>query len=185
MALMKRLFKGQGEAGNVDNEPAAPLAGDGTQDFAAEPATRRELLRVRTRNTLRLCGIPEQWVEAQVLPEPEGGRTFLHLRLVVRHWDERLMRFAFAFQTRLLREIERIDPQVPQWLRSIVWQFPHDLACPHPDLPEPSTWLEHKAGSTEHGTAEPQAVEPDPLQEDLARLLAVRDADLAGRPLRS
>ncbi len=183
MALMKRLFKGQGEAGNVGNEPAAPLAGDATQDFAAEPATRRELLRVRTRNTLRLCGIPEQWVEAQVLLEPDGGRTFLHLRLVVRHWDERLMRFAFAFQSRLLREIERIDPQVPQWLRSIVWQLPHDLACPYSDLPEPSAWLELEPEPTE--PAEPQAVEPDPLQEDLARLLAVRDADLANRPLRS
>jgi len=191
MALMKRLFKGPGEVGNVGNEPAAPLAGDATQDFAAEPATRRELLRVRTRNTLRLCGIPEQWVEAQVLLEPEGGRTFLHLRLVVRHWDERLLRFAFAFQTRLLHEIERIDPQVPQWLRSIVWQFPHDLACPYSDLPEPSAWLE--LGLASHDAVEPPPLasepEPDPeaaqLQADLAKLLAMRDADLAGRSTRS
>ncbi len=167
MALMKRLFGGQAEAGGASSEPA--MVTDPAQDFAAQLPIRRELLRVRTRNTLRLAGIPESWIEPQVLLEPEGGRTFLHLRLVVRQWDERLLRYAFALQTLLMSEIERIDPQAREWLLSIVWQFPHDLACPYPELPQPSAWVDDR----------PARAEPDDLQTDLARLLAVRDADLA------
>lgn len=62
-----------------------------------------------------------------------------------------------------------IDPQAKQWLLSIVWAFPPDLACPYPELPQPSAWLEQ----------EPGASGPDELQSDLARLYAVRDAELA------
>jgi hypothetical protein len=98
-----------------------------------------------------------------------GGRTCMHLRLAVRHWDPRLMQFAVAFQRKLMEEIERIDPQAKQWLLSIVWAFPPDLACPYPELPQPSAWLEQ----------EPGASGPDELQSDLARLYAVRDAELA------
>lgn len=169
MNMMKRLFGAQAEPGIDGSEPTMLAHGDATQDFAAQLPTRRELLRVRTRNTLRLCGIPEHWVESQVLLEPEGGRTFLHLRLVVRNWDERLLRYAVAFQTQLMREIERIDPQAREWLLSIVWQFPHDLACPYPELPQPSAWL----------NLEPAPAQADDLQADLAQLLAVRDADMA------
>jgi len=178
--LMKKLFRGSGPApleptGTGDFGPvAATAAGAGPvprapDDFGAQVDTRRELLRVRTRNTLRLSGIPEAWVEAQVLLEPMGGRTFMHLRLCVRHWDPRLMRYAVAFQRKLMEEIERIDPQAAQWLLSIVWAFPPELACPYPELPQPSAWLD----------AEPRATGADELQSDLAQLYAVRDAELA------
>ncbi len=179
MDLMKKLFRGSGPAplepvgtgalGPVVATPAGMSAGAAQDDFDAQVGTRRELLRVRTRNTLRLSGIPESWIEAQVLLEPVGGRTCMHLRLAVRHWDPRLMQFAVAFQRKLMEEIERIDPQAKQWLLSIVWAFPPDLACPYPELPQPSAWLEQ----------EPGASGPDELQSDLARLYAVRDAELA------
>ncbi len=168
MELMKRLFAGPADSDSNSIEPALRETAEPAQDFAAQVSTRRELLRIRTRNTLRLSGIPENWIEPQVLLEPEGGRTFLHLRLVVRQWDERLLRYAFALQTQLMAEIERIDPQARQWLLSIVWQYPQDLPCPYPDLPQPSAWLD----------ARPTPAEPDELQSDLAQLLAVRDADL-------
>ncbi len=164
MELRKRLFGGAGE---TEGATAQPM--DSSQDFAAQLPTRRELLRVRTRNTMRLSGIPEGWIEPQVLAEPEGGRTFLHLRLVVRHWDERLFRYAVAFQTQLMTEIERIDPQARQWLLSIVWCFPLDMTCPYPELPQPSAWMD----------ASPVEPEPDDVQSDLAQLLALRDAELA------
>ncbi|MEO7940157.1 MAG: hypothetical protein ABIR55_16130 [Burkholderiaceae bacterium] len=169
MDLAKRVFKGPADADGPGSEPTMFAPGVPAHDFAAQLPTRRELLRVRTRNTLRLSGIPESWIEPQVLLEPDGGRTFLHLRLVVRQWDHRLLRYAFAFQTQLMREIERIDPQAREWLLSIVWQFPHDLACPDPELPQPSAWLD----------IPPSQAEPDDLQDDLAQFLAVRDAEMA------
>ncbi|MCW5630654.1 MAG: hypothetical protein KIT47_17420 [Rhodoferax sp.] len=175
MELIKRLFGGPFESGGATSEPVFADSAHQAQDFAAQLPTRCELLRVRTRNTLRMAGIPEAWVEPQVLVEPQGRRTFLHLRLVVRHWDERLLRYAVAFQTRLMSEIERIDPQAREWLLSIVWCFPPDMASPYPELPQPSAWLD----------AEPQpqpqplqASEQDDVQSDLAQLLALRDAEL-------
>jgi hypothetical protein len=179
MELIKRLFGGNGDPDGHTMNPAIGAETQHAHDFAAQLPTRRELLRVRTRNTLRMAGIPEAWVEPQVLLEPGGGRTFLHLRLVVRHWDERLFRYAIAFQTQLMAEIERIDPQARQWLLSIVWCFPHDMPSPYPDLPQPSAWLDAHAG---HAA---KAVDTDPesneVQSDLARLFAVRDAELKGR----
>lgn len=177
MDLMKKLFGGsspepQEPAGTGTFGPAmiqTAGAAQAEQDFSAQVDIRRELLRVRTRNTLRLSGIPESWIEAQVLLEPVGGRTFLHLRLVLRHWDQRLMRYTIAFQRKLMEEIERIDPQAAQWLLSIVWAFPSELDTPDTVLPQPSAWLGKEAGPS--GS--------DGLESDLARLYAVRDADLS------
>lgn len=178
MELMKKLFGGSSPA-PLDPPGLGPLGGAAMQaagtaqaqaDFAAQVDVRRELLRVRTRNTLRLSGIPESWIEAQVLMEPGGGRTYMHLRLVVRHWDLRLMRYAVAFQRKLMGEIERIDPQAAQWLLSIVWAFPPELAPDDVELPQPSAWLGLEAKPSGY----------DEVQSDLARLYAVRDADLSG-----
>lgn len=174
---MKKIFGGNTPApldraglGTLEPVMAQPAGTAQAQaDFAAQVDIRRELLRVRTRNTLRLSGIPESWIEAQVLLEPVGGRTFMHLRLVVRHWDPRLMRYAIAFQRKLMEEIERIDPQATQWLLSIVWAFPPELEAPDLELPQPSAFLDLEAKPS--GQHE--------LALDLARLYAVRDADLS------
>lgn len=180
MDLMKKLFRSS-EAAPLEpawGGPLEPMTGvavgaahssQAVDDFDAQVNTRRELLRIRTRNTLRLSGVPESWIEAQVLLEPAGGRTFMHLRLAVRHWDPRLLQYAVALQRKLMEEVERIDPQAAQWLLSIVWAFPPELECPFPDLPQPSAWLDHV----------PRSTGADELQSDLAQLYAVRDADLS------
>lgn len=168
MNMIKRMFgvKAPAEDSAVP-QPVEPQAGGG--DFDAQVDTRRELVRVRTRNTLRMSGIPESWIESQLLLEPGGGRTFLHLHLVVRHWDERLQRYGVALQRKLMDEIERIDPQARQWLLSISWHYPPDLACPYADLPQPSAWID---------TAPPEPG-PNEVEADIALLFEVRDADLA------
>jgi hypothetical protein len=181
MELIKKLFGDNGAPATGPGPVWVDVPLDGAQDFAAKLPTRRELLRVRTRNTMRLSGIPESWIEPQVLLEPEGGRTFLHLRLVVRHWDERLVRYAVAFQNRLMTEIERIDPQASRWLLSIVWCYPLDLTTPYPELPQPSAWLDAPAADTGNG---PDRPEPDDVQSDLAHFFAVRDAELTRSDVR-
>ncbi len=167
MEIIKRMFSGKAvEAGA---QPTAIEPRGEVRDFDAQVDMRQELVRVRTRNTLRLCGIPESWIEGQVLLEPEAGRIFIHLHLVVRQWDERLQRYGVALQRKLMDEIERIDPQARQWLRSVSWQYPPDLDCPFPDLPQPSLWLDNP----------PAAPEPDEVQADIALLFELRDADMA------
>ena len=69
--------------------------------------TRRELVRVMARDTQRRAGIPDGWLEFQVMLEVTRNQTFVHLRIVVRHWDERLVRAQVAFQTRWLQNVER------------------------------------------------------------------------------
>jgi len=168
MNMIKRMFGAKAsDADTAAPNPVEPHAGGA--DFDAQVHTRRELVRVRTRNTLRLSGIPENWIDSQILLEPGGGRTFLHLHLVVRHWDERLQRYGVALQSKLMDEIERIDPQARQWLLSISWHYPPDLVCPYPNLPQPSVWID--AAPAQAGQSEVDA--------DIALLFEVRDAELA------
>ena len=143
---------------------------------------RRELIRVLARDTLRYSGIPSDWVECQVLILPSrSGETFMQARLVVKHWDERLLRYAFAFQRRLMAEIERFEPDAAQWLQSISWQYLVDLDCPYRDLPEPASWTAHLRPAQPDSQPAPLEPEQDELQQDLQRLFAVRDAELATR----
>jgi hypothetical protein len=177
MDRIKRLFGGKPSGADSHFNPLEPVGG--APDFNAQIDTRCELVRVRTRNTLRLSGIPESWIEAQLLIEQQGGRNFVHLHLVVRRWDERLQLYAVALQRKVLEEIERIDPQARDWLRSVSWHYPSELDCPYPELPQPSLWIDHEspAAATQH-VAE-SVSEMDEVQADIALLFELRDADLA------
>lgn len=224
MSLIKRLFgsaKTPGTEAAADLEPETPSRLDPAPDSrtfqvdSAQAGTRRELVRVVTRDTLRAAGIPDGWIESQVLLElGRGDQTFVHLRLVVKQWDVRLLKFAVAFQNRLVAEIELIDPTAQQWLLSISWQYQVGATCPFQDLPDPAVWRAPAATIEPEPVAapapvpmpvpvpvpvarpepepqsEPAAVpsfevdllleveEPDELSEDLARLFAIRDANL-------
>ena len=170
MDLIKRLF------GNTRQvELGTPSQFDAklevkVPDHEAIASTRRELVRVMARDTQRAAGIPDGWLEIQVMLELSRGQTFIHLRLVVRHWDERLVQHQVAFQRRVLKEVERFEPDARQWIGSITWLYPDDSDCPHLNLPDPAVW----------GTVEHVDIEVDDVQEDLARLFAARDAELAG-----
>ena len=153
-----------------------------TTELGNHAATRRELIRVLARDSLRYAGIPNDWIECQVLLLPSRtGETFMHARLVVKHWDERLMRYAYAFQRRLMAEIERFEPNASDWLQSITWQYLADDECPYRELPDPASWTA-KAPEPPARRAEPvPEPEVDDVQHDLRRLFAVRDAELAAR----
>ncbi|MBX3652587.1 MAG: hypothetical protein KF686_00260 [Ramlibacter sp.] len=203
MKIIKNLFAKSSEAAASILPTEAPSQSDGHEDsrvteLGPQSATRRELVRVLVRDTLRYCGIPEGWVECQVLVvNTSRGDTHLHARLVIRHWDEQLLRYAMAFERRLMGEIEHFEPQASQWLHSITWQFKAD-DCPYPDMPPAQAWAgavpevallddSPQVGFGELSTPEPEPepepqAEPEPvdeLQEDLARLFAVRDSALA------
>lgn len=169
MELIKRLLGG---ARKPDLATAAEVQGRPDSkplELDSQVATRRELIRVLTRDTQRLAGIPEAWLESQVLLElGRDGQTLVHLRLVVKHWDERLLKYAVAFQRRLRAEIEHFEPDAREWLLSVSWLYQVDDQCPNLELPDPGAWATPVAKTGEH----------DELQEDLARLFAVRDAHL-------
>jgi len=186
MKLLKRLLSGGPDQQAPKLE--APSQIDGQEesrmtDLGSQTHTRRELLRVLTRDTLRYCGIPEGWVDCQVLVvNTRKGETHMHARLVVRHWDEQLLRYAVAFERRLMAEVHRFEPQASEWLHSITWQFKTE-DCPHTEMPPPETWtgapvavsLLDTGGGPGSDDDEPMSE----LEQDLAQLMAVRDSALA------
>ena len=209
MSMIKRLFGAAKPSGPEVSAPAGLPAGEQAPDSRtfqvdnSQAGTRRELVRVMTRDTLRASGIPDGWIELHVLLElGRGGQTFVHLRLVVRQWDVRLLKYAVAFQARLLDAIHGFDPTAREWLLTVSWQYQVGDTCPFPDMPDPSVWLEppphlgapapaarpSPVAAAPAGTVGPvtsvdlhlEPEEPDEVSEDLARLFAIRDANLPG-----
>jgi hypothetical protein len=171
----------------------------GEQPSTKSDSTRRELLRLVLRDVLGRQGIPAAWLGAEILANTSrSGVQGLHWRILVRHWDARLITHAVALQQKLVTRVTELDPLAGKWLTGISWQFalPDESVCP--GLPHPGTWtaLPSKA------TPEVNAASPGPTVDviagpvrisgsgpskkkdagaqtraDLERLLAAREAD--------
>ena len=129
------------------NKPdAAPSQGPNTghglsiQD-GSESAMRRQLVQVLLRDVLRKSGIPPGWIECHMLTVSSRSLgNGLYLRLIVKHWDPRLMDYAFAFQNTLMTDIEKFETNASSWLHGISWQLELGDSCPYQTLPEKAYW---------------------------------------------
>ena len=145
---------------------------------------RRQLVQVVLRDCLRRHGIPARWIGCQMMvAESRSLGPGLYIRLVLRHWDERLLRYAFAVETQLRDAISQFEPQASTWLHGISWELDLHSSCPYPDMPEPASWvppLPPVPGAPENphaaGSAKADA-EDEILQDlkDLERMFAARD----------
>lgn len=153
---------------------------------------RRQLVQVVLRDCLRRNGIPARWIECQMMVAESRSRgPGLYVRLVLRHWDERLLRYAFAFETQLRAAITQFEPQASTWLHGISWELDLRSSCPYPDMPEPASWVTPARLISGRPEDSPEAVgakvdaEDDILQDlkELERMFAVRD-DLRDSPAR-
>lgn len=104
-------------------------------------AVRKELVRVAARDTLHHNGIPADWIRVEPLtmaaPSREPG---VHVRLVVLHWDPRLMLHAVSLQENLAKRIVVLDPLCERWLMGVSWQFDLKHDPGFPPLPHPGSW---------------------------------------------
>ncbi len=145
--LLQRLFghhntsssPGMSAASARENRDSPVTIEDGSEN-----ATRRQLVQVLLRDVLRKSGIPPDWIECQMLLIASRSRgQGMYIRLSVKHWDERLMNYLYAFQQTLMTDIERFEPQASGWLHGISWQLALDGdQCPFPTLPDKSFWVE-------------------------------------------
>ena len=165
----------------------------------SENATRRQLVQVLLRDLLRRSGIPPQWVECQmqVVSSRNKGAGMV-VRLVVKHWDARLMNYTFAFQNELMSDISRFDPEAPNWLQGMSWQLEVAGSCPFTSLPNRQFWAETEKSPVQASAQPPQVVpvvqatqeaadkprfeaprfDSTQQADDLEKLFAIRDREL-------
>lgn len=160
----------------------------------SENATRRQLVQVLLRDLLRRSGIPPHWLECHMLLVSSRSKgAGMYLRLVIKHWDARLMNYTFAFQNELMNDILRFDPQAATWLHGLSWELDVAQSCTFTKLPDKHFWSEAatQIATTTAPVAAPmpsfktvQTVDellPDanePL-DDLEKLFAIRDRELS------
>lgn len=135
-------------------------------------ALRRQLVQVLVRDTLRRHGIPPHWLDCQMLLVASRSRgEGMYVRLVMKHWDSRLLTYAVAFQKSLMLDITRFEPRAAQWLFGISWQLEVGDTCPYLELPDRSTWTESVK----------KPIAASERKDDLERMFAGRDADMLVR----
>ena len=209
MGLMDRLF-GKPAVKPASQRPAAGVQHAGapsTRGGANSPQSiRKELVRVTVRETLLHNGIPSAWIRADPLTTSAPGRDpGVHVRLVVKHWDARLMHHAVALQEHVEKRLLSLDPQAEHWLMGLSWQFDLDDVTHCPPLPHPGSWTSESgpAASARFAAAAPPATAPaqpsgdvisgptriaqaqpqpqgDDRRQALERMLRERDGDFGG-----
>ncbi|RYG12784.1 MAG: hypothetical protein EON92_07375 [Burkholderiales bacterium] len=206
--LINSLFRGKRNVEVAHTQSSRPAAESPlTIEEGSENATRRQLVFVLLRDALRRYGIPTRWVECQMLVVSSRSRgQGMYLRLVLKHWDYRMMNYLHAFQTALLVDIERFEPQSADWLHGISWQLEVADTCPYLEMPDKSFWQEPRqtlqpaapvdlisvprppaAGGRPIADRTPSAAfadtttldEEDQTREDLEKLFAIRDQELS------
>lgn len=148
-----------------------------------QPSTRaalhRELVSVALRDTLIRHGIPTGWVSVDTQSAIGArGEPHCHVRLLLRHWDPRLMEHAVAFQKSFASRISLLDANQHAWLRGISWQFAMPDEETRQQMPPPATWKPAPKAAAPV-VAAPVQVQHSQL-EQLRRMMADGDAFHAG-----
>ena len=147
---------------------------------SSRTAIHRELVSVALRDTLMRHGIPAGWIAVDMHSALNAkGEPLCHVRLVLKHWDSRLVEHAVAFQNSFSSRISLLDAKQSSWLRSISWQFavPEDDVAPL--MPPAATWRPAVA-QVAPAAAVAAAAAAAPVRhaqlEQLRRLMAEGDA---------
>lgn len=165
MSLFKRIFAAAGPAAQVgsNSQPASQFSIPAASSHSLNPlaqqnASRRELLRLVLRDTLNRTGIPTSWVGADLLAATSRGREpGIHVRLLLKHWDPRLMLHGIAFENAFKKRVLTLDPLADRWLLGLSWQFalPDESNCPA--MPHPGVWTSSVPAATFLATAQTTA----------------------------
>lgn len=174
MSLFKNLFREKPPTSVYSSRDSRPL--DSTDDSAPSSRgnSRREVVHLVLRETMRQHGIPSDWIECRTLSMVSGHKaTGTYVTLIVRDGHDRLLPYVPAFQASFRAALERFDPRVGEWLRGLAWQFEGAESTPA-GMPPANSWFAPPVGM------EVKEVEDDAqLQSDLQALFAIRDAALS------
>jgi hypothetical protein len=188
MGLLKKIF---GSAANGTS------AADGASQFhdggkAADQAkaardTRRELVQVVLRDTMRKHGVPSDWIDCRILSvRSRQRREGVHVQFLVRQGDEQLLQYVHAFQESFWDEVLKFEPQAREWLFSVAWQFCGKAVRGFAPMPGAGAWAPAPAGQAQateegEGDTQPSYEDAEDLASDLQALYAIRDAAISQR----
>ena len=165
--IFKKLFSSAGMSGSPDGSHSLPNSRNQQHSMlhdGSETATRGQLVQIMMRDLVRKSGIPSGWIHCQIQVVSSRSRgEGIFVRLVVRQWDERLMKYAFAFQKALLTDIVQFEPKAATWLQGITWQLEVAGTCPVTKLPGSQYWKTH-------GEVDPVEIIPMPATATPARV---------------
>ena len=148
-------------------------------------AARKDLLRLVLRDTLQRNGIPTGWIGAEVLRATSRNREpGVHVRFLIREWDTRLLEHGVAIEDNFRKRLLAMDPDSPQWLMGISWQFALADNSQCPALPHPGWWTSAPHRTVHGSEAQDRAVDviEGPVRigdakADLDQMLADNDAE--------
>jgi hypothetical protein len=168
------LASGQSRASNLGTAVATP---------------RKDLVAAALRHTLSHNGIPVDWIVAETLASrSRNGSMGVHVRLVVAHWDPRLMLRLVPIESAFIVRLHRLDPVAEQWMMGITWRFAFADESVCPPMPHPGSWTSqpNEGAGQLHPSAAPQSeagviegpvvVESGDKRRELDRLMAQGDA---------
>src|SRR4051812_48439335 len=186
MGLLRKILGGSDRPVSDDPAPSGTRfeeSDDADGDAVEREASRRELVKLVLRETMRRHAVPSDWIECRMLPVVNSKRkSGLHVQLIVKQGQGNLLRYIPAFQSGMMAEIEKFDARAWDWLLSISWQFAGITAHTGGELPGQDEW--------QASPSRPAAIAPSPsapaelehedddVAEDLKALFAIRDAAL-------
>ena len=141
--ILHRLFGRAETASDNSVVPARLHSARAAPPASALPdiSARRQLVDKLLSALLRRSGMPSHWVEPQMLVLSSRTRgNGAHLRLVLKHGDEQVLKYIFALQKQLQQDLHNADNTALQWLQGISWQLDIDTSCQRTVLPDKAFW---------------------------------------------
>jgi hypothetical protein len=108
--------------------------------------TSRDLARVVLRDTLRMNGIPSDWISCESGPRTDDSIDgSLLIQLVIDRWHEGLPAYAPLLQLQFLQGLQRFDPASDHSQHVVVWKFSPTCGYPRTAMPAPDFWSDKPA----------------------------------------
>lgn len=141
--ILDSLFGRAETASDNRPQPAGPHSAHAAPPCTPSPdiTARRQLVEKLLGALLRRSGMPVSWVEPHMLVLSSRTRgNGAHLRLVLKQGDEQVLKYIFALQKQLQKDLHDADNSASQWLQGISWQLDIDGTCQRTALPDKSFW---------------------------------------------
>ena len=181
---MKKIFGGGADGTTAADGPSQSHEGGKAVDQAKVARdTRRELVQVVLRDTMRKHSVPSDWVDCRILSVRSRQRKEgMHVQFLVRQGDEQLLNYVHAFQESFWDEVLKFEPQAREWLFSVAWQFYGRAVRGFAPMPGPGAWADVPASQAQaagEGDTQPSYEDAEDLASDLQALFAIRDAAIS------